>query len=564
MRTILYPTRPALLFLLAALAALPFGGCGASADSGAGAPSQGEAAQHNSTSKRYDASSSQGMANPGPGGAMDMGAQGEAGSTKGNEGDSFDAPGTNPYVLADKDPLSTFAADVDTASYDIFRRDIGFGYLPKPESVRLEEFVNYFGYGDAAPDPEGKVPFKISTEAAASAYLAQTTLLRIGIKGRVPPKDAAPKRANLVFLIDVSGSMSGATKLPLVKKVLTETLVVLDPSDTISIVTYAGNTGVKLPPTLVSEKETIAAVIANFKSGGSTAGAAGITLAYQQAEKGFVKGGINHVLLCSDGDFNVGISSKQDLVKLIEDKRKTGITLTVLGFGTGNLNDAMMEAVSNAGNGIYGVISSADQAIDYVHERLLGTLVHIARDMKIQVEFNAKKVKAYRLLGYENRKLADNQFKDDTIDAGDVGEGHTVTALYELVLSGGAIPAPDKAPAVDDKGDYDGSKLEVADDELVRVKVRYKQPGASETDPAFEVFVGHKVSDVAASLDQASGALQWAAAVASFAEVLKGSPFRSAADLPTIDKAVKAFAGTDKDRVEFADLYGKASKLLVP
>jgi len=473
-------------------------------------------------------------------------------------GDKYDAVGTNPFVVTAHDPLSTFAVDVDTASYDIFRRDIELGTLPNPDSVRLEEYVNYFPYSYTPPSADSDVPFSITLRAALNPH-GNTTLMAVGIKGKEIPWSKRP--ANLVFLVDVSGSMSASNKLPLLKKMLLEALDVLDPEDTLSLVTYAGNTSVRLTPTPVSDRATIEAAISGLSSGGSTAGAAGITLAYQQAKAGFIEGGINHVLLCTDGDFNVGASSTDALVQLIEEKRKTGITLTVLGFGYGNLNDAMMEAITNAGNGIYSVISSEDQAISYVHKRLLQTFNQIAKDVKIQVELNPEKVLAYRLLGYENRALADDQFKDDRVDAGEVGSGHTVTALYELVLVGDTIPTPEGAPAPLD-GEATDHVCEVPSAELARVRVRYKAPDASEEDPASQVEQGLTPAQAAGKLEHAPGDLQWAAAIATFAEIVKQSPFARPESLDTLTGIVSAQAGTDADRLEFVGLLSKARGLL--
>lgn len=477
-----------------------------------------------------------------------------------DQGDEYDPPGTNPFVVTASDPQSTFGADVDTASYEIFLRDVRQGRLPDYRSVRLEEFVNYFDYDYEPPDPEGEVPFSVFVDASANPFRASTTLLRVGIRGRdVPEEEQRP--ANLVFLVDVSGSMSAATKLGLVKVVLRETLEVLAPTDTVAIVTYAGNTSVRLEPTPVAQAGAIEAVINGLESGGSTAGAAGLQLAYAQAEAAYIEGGVNHVLLCTDGDFNVGLSGTDELVQFIEQKRRSGITLTVLGFGAGNLNDAMMEAITNAGNGVYGYIGDADQAIDYVHSRLLSTLHFIAQDMKIQVEMNAEYVHAYRLLGYENRAIADNQFTDDKVDAGEVGAGHTVTALYELVPVGVEIPLPEGAPAPEDGAAFQGV-LDVQPGELCLVKVRYKDVGASEDDPAYQVDAGLLASEVAEVLEDGDSDLQWAVAVAGLAEILKHSPYGDPADFPKVRVLLEANAGSDADRLELTGLLDTIEGLL--
>ncbi len=479
-------------------------------------------------------------------------------------GDRYEAVGTNPFVIAASDPLSTFGADVDTASYDLFRRDVGDGLLPDPESVRLEEYVNYFDYGYEAPAADAEHPFALHLAAAPGLFDRDTVMLRVGIQAELPPADGAKRPTNLVFLIDTSGSMTSADKLPLVKYTLTQALEVLDPADTVAIVTYAGSTRVALPPTPVAEASVIADAIASFEAGGSTAGAAGLELAYAQAEVAFIEGGINHVLLCTDGDFNVGPSSTAELVAMIEEKRATGITLTVLGYGSGNLNDAMMELVSNKGNGVYGVMTDEVSVAKYVDERLLSTMNFVAKDMKLQVELNPELVYAYRLLGYENRAIADEQFRDDAIDAGEVGAGHSVTALYELVLQGQEIPAVEGAPEPLDGAAYDGA-VEVDAADLVMVKIRYKDVDATETDEAYEVSASLAPDDVAASEAEVDAGFQWAIAIAALAEILKDSPYADPSQLEVIG-AVAARPGFDgdPDKEEFESLFATASALLDP
>ncbi|HWP07822.1 MAG TPA: von Willebrand factor type A domain-containing protein [Polyangiaceae bacterium] len=476
-------------------------------------------------------------------------------------GDQYEPVGTNPFTLTGVDPLSTFAVDADTASYDIFRRDVTGGVLPDPASVRLEEYVNAFAYHYPAPAEDAEDPFAIHLAASPSLYDTGTLLLRVGIQGKQAPAERGP--ANLVFLVDVSGSMSDANKLPLVKVVLGDSLDILRPDDKIAIVTYAGFTTVALSPTPVSERAKIESVIDGLNAGGSTAGGAGIELAYDQARAGFVEGGINHVVMCTDGDFNVGISDTNALLDLIKSERTSGVTLTTLGFGSGNLNDEMMEKVSNAGNGMYSVISSEDQAIAYANERMLSTMLHIAKDMKIQVEFNAKEVLAYRLLGYEDRAIADQDFRNDAVDAGEIGVGHRVTALYEVVPVDGAVPSPDGAPALVDGSEYDGP-VEVNAKDLVLVKVRYKQPGASESDAAKEVASSLPASAAAASYEELDADFRWAVAIATFAEILKQSPYAKPAELDTIETIVQSDPEvTSGPRGEFATLFTRARELLV-
>jgi Ca-activated chloride channel family protein len=474
-------------------------------------------------------------------------------------GDRYEAVGTNPFVLVAHDPLSTFAADVDTASYDIFRRYAGVS-APDPASVRLEEYVNYFHYDYPAPPADAEEPFSIVLGAAPNPLRAGSTLLRVGIQGKAAP-EGEQKPANLVFLVDVSGSMQAADRLPLAQQVLRQTLDLLQPTDTVSIVSYASDTRVRLEPTPVSERTTIIAQIDALSAGGSTAGASGIELAYQQADAGFIQGGINHVILCTDGDFNVGPSSNTELVNIIREKRKSGVTMTALGFGSGNLNDAMLEAVSNAGNGIYGVITSEQQAADYVRERMLSTLTLIAKDMKIQIEFNPLLVNAYRLLGYENRAIADDDFRDDRVDAGEVGAGHQVTALYELVLQNQSIPEGANAPASVGGEPYTGT-VEVNTDDLVLVKVRYKDVDASEEDPAFELSSSLAPTDVAAPEATLDPDLSWAIALAAFAEILKQSPYAEPGALAALEATFAAQAARDDDRGEFLDLFTRTKATL--
>lgn len=484
----------------------------------------------------------------------------DAADAEGPSSATYEAVGTNPFVMTAHDPLSTFAADVDTASYDIFRRDAQAGTLPPPESVRLEEWVNYFDYGYEAPASDAAVPFAIHLAAAPSLFQPDTVMLRVGIQGRAAKPEEPKRAANLVFLVDVSGSMSSSDKLPLVKLTLLETLDVLDPTDTLSIVTYAGSTRVALEPTPISERATIERVIESFEAGGSTAGAAGLDLAYDQATAGFIEGGINHVLLCTDGDFNVGPSSAAELVDIIEEKRRSGVTFTALGFGYGN--DAMMELISNKGNGVYGVMTDEDAVIRYVHERLLSTMDFIAKDMKLQIEFNPERVLAYRLLGYENRAIEDDQFRDDAIDAGEIGAGHSVTALYELVLAGNDVPAPAGAPPIEDGASFAGVP-EIAATDLAIVKVRYKRVDATEADPAMEVSASIAPAEVAANEALLDAAFQWALSVASLAEIVKKSPFADPTRLDLIQAilARPVFDG-DPDKDELETLIGSVARQL--
>jgi Ca-activated chloride channel homolog len=462
----------------------------------------------------------------------------------------------NPFVDASKDPFSTFGADVDTASYDYLRQRLMYSTLPTPEAVRVEEYVNYFKYAYAMPPADAAQPFSISLAASPHPMGRSTTLVRVGIQAKAKP--AMEKRAaNLVFLVDVSGSMASPEKLPLVKRVLEQSLNVLDPADKVSIVTYAGDTSVRLAPTPVSSRDAIASVVKGLEAGGGTNGGSGIQLAYAQASAGFITGGINHVVLCTDGDFNIGITSSDALLALIREKRTTGVTLTALGFGRDNLNDTMMEKVSNAGNGSYSIVYSEDQAVEYANERLLATIVHVAKDMKIQVEFNPAAVAAYRLVGYEDRAIADGSFRNDAVDGGEVGAEHRVTALYEVVLAGAPLPQATNVPALS-VGETSDTPREIDPSELVRVKVRSKAVTATDADPATEVVAALKPTDVAA----ADADTQWAVAVATLAEHLRKSPYTSAAELDAVQRVVTEQQARDQDRAEFATLFAKIRGLL--
>jgi Ca-activated chloride channel family protein len=555
-RSFLYPTpfAAALLGLLALAA-----GCSSQNDDARA--NAADAAATGGTSSEEGASTGYN----GTGGTTGAPLVGSGGASSGAPIDSVvDAPpssdeqlATNPFVIAEHDPLSTFAADVDTASYDIFRSNVQSGYLPETSTVRLEEFVNFFDYAYTAPDQDAETPFAIHLDASPSLVSRGTQMLRVGIQGKLP-EAFVKKDTNLVFLIDTSGSMSGS--LPLVKHTLIATLDVLDPADKVSIVTYAGSTSVVLTPTAVSERQTIESALTALESGGGTNGAGGLELAYQQAEAGFFEGGINHVVLCTDGDFNVGPSTTEELVQIIEQKRKTGITLTALGFGD-NSNDAMMEAVSNKGNGVYGFIGDEAQADEYVAERLLSTIQFIAKDVKLQVEFNPAFVYAYRLLGYEDRAIADQDFRNDVIDAGEIGAGHRVTALYEIVPVGGSLPMIASAPAAEDGEAYTGA-AEVSPDDFVLVKVRYKGVDATEADPALEVSQSLSPAAVADGFEATSSDFQWAAAIASFAEILKESPYADRDSLDAIQSVVDAQADKDAGRTTFAELFSDARILL--
>ena len=461
-------------------------------------------------------------------------------------------------------PLSTFSIDVDTASYANVRRFLASGRLPPPDAVRIEEMVNYFRYD--YPQPVGDRPFSVTLEAAECPWHSGRRLVRIGLEGRDIDRRERPA-GNLVFLIDVSGSMSAANKLPLVKQALAMLVEELTENDSVAIVTYAGDAGVKLPATSGDQKGKILAVIEALSPGGSTHGSAGINVAYEQAAERFIPGGVNRVILATDGDLNVGVTSDEALVDLIKQKAAGGTFLTVLGFGEGNLQDAKMEKIADNGNGVYAYIDGAREARKVLVEQLTGSTITIAKDVKIQVEFNPTQVASYRLLGYENRIMAAEDFRNDRKDAGEIGAGHSVTALYEIELVGdggeesaGAEPLKYQppqskpAPAVPL---VDGEMSR----ELLTVKLRWKKP-EGDVSTLDEV----PLVDRGGALEQASADLRFAGAVAAFGMVLRNSEYKGEATLPLVAKIAAGALGPDRGgyRAEFLDLVRKAETLRVP
>lgn len=466
-------------------------------------------------------------------------------------GDRYEALPVSPFVRTAHDPFSTFAADVDTASYDIFVRDATLGVLPEPESVRVEEYLNAFDYDYDFP-PDTAAPFAIHLDAVAHPFDEELALLRVAIQAE-PPPEFQKRPTTITYLVDTSGSMQSPDKLPLAQRVMRASLDVLDPTDEVAIVSYAGDVAVRLAPTPVSNRARIERAIDGLTAGGGTAGASGIHLAYEQAEAAFKVGGFNHVVLCTDGDFNIGISDTEALVALITEKRRTGVGLTALGFGRGNLNDAMMERVSNAGNGFYSVITSESHADRYAREGLLQGVTLVAKDLKIQLELNPEHVVAYRLLGYENRALADDDFRDDTVDAGEIGADHRMTALYELVLTGREVPMPEGAPTILDGAPVEGER-EVAADELVRVKIRWKHVDATEADPAYELASGLTPDEIQTEADDD---LAFASALAMFGQILRESPFAHPEAIDAIGAIFAAQAGRDDRRAELSSLFAR-------
>ncbi|MCB9752225.1 MAG: VWA domain-containing protein [Myxococcales bacterium] len=468
-------------------------------------------------------------------------------------GEGYEKVEENQFLKAGDEPLSTFSIDVDTASYSNMRRFVTQGRVPPADAVRVEEFVNYFNYD--YPEPEGLDPFSISTEVAPCPWAPGHTIAQIGIKGRSIGMDQLPAR-NLVFLLDVSGSMNDADKLPLLKRGLGMLARELRPQDSVAIVVYAGASGLVLPATPGSQRSKIIDALEQLSAGGSTNGGQGIELAYTIAQSSFKKDGINRVILATDGDFNVGTRDRAALERLIEEKRKTGVFLTVLGFGRGNLKDSTMEMLADKGNGNYAYIDSVREAEKVLVREAGATLATIAKDVKIQVEFNPRLVSEYRLIGYENRMLAAQDFNDDTKDAGEIGAGRTVTALYELIPPGGA-----SAAGTVDALKYQNKPTTTAaanSGELMTVKVRYKQPDGDKS-----TLLTRTVEDDDRGLEGSSDNLRLAAGVASFAMLLKESKLSGDASLDSARKLVNGAIGQDPhgDRRELLTLIDKVSAL---
>ncbi len=461
----------------------------------------------------------------------------------------------NPLRSPLEAPLSTFALDVDTASYAIVRRHLNAGRLPPPDAVRLEEMVNYFTYTHREPARDH--PIRIETELADSPYTWGNRLVRIALKARDIARSERPP-ANLVFLVDVSGSMEPEDRLPLIQRSLRMLTESLTARDRVSLVTYAGEAGVRLPSSSGAEKEPIVKAIDTLKSGGSTHGSAGIRLAYEQARAHFNAEGINRVILCTDGDFNVGMTSREALLELISGEAKTGVFLTVLGFGMDNYKDATTELLADQGNGNYAYIDSFREARKVLAEQLESTLVTVAKDVKLQVEFNPARVRSWRLLGYENRALVDRDFNDDTKDAGDLGAGHTVTALYELVMVGGTGPGVDPLRYERPTAATGLSGSGVHTNELMHIKLRYKKP-----DDDRSRLLQLSVADASRTLEQAGDDFRFSAAAAGFAMLLRNSPHKGTLTYDQVLRMAESALGRDPGgyRAEFVDLARRARQL---
>ncbi len=463
----------------------------------------------------------------------------------------------NDFRRVAEEPQSTFSIDVDTASYANVRRFLSQGQRPPADAVRIEELVNYFPY--RYQPPTGSVPFSANLEVASAPWAPEHRLVRIGLKGREVSDEARP-RANLVFLLDVSGSMQAPNKLPLVQQSLRLLVNKLRPDDRVAIAVYAGASGLALPSTPVSRKADILEAIDRLQAGGSTNGAMGIQLAYDIAKANFFSGGVNRVILATDGDFNVGTTSEGELTRLIEEKAKSGVFLSVLGFGMGNLKDATLEMLADKGNGNYAYIDSLAEARKSLVEQAGGTLVTIAKDVKIQVEFNPLKVQAYRLIGYENRLLANADFNNDHVDAGEIGAGHTVTALYEVVPVGAEAPAAATMPTLKYQRPV-GATVAVPvslQDEMLTVSIRYKEPAADESRR-----LEFPLRDAGTRFEDASVDFKFAAAVAGFGMALRESPHRGSLTLAEVSAWARAGTGDDAGgyRSEFLGLVKQAEAL---
>ncbi|WP_338761674.1 VWA domain-containing protein [Bernardetia sp. ABR2-2B] len=471
--------------------------------------------------------------------------------TKEENTNNYQKTAENKFIQPKNQALSTFSIDVDNASYTTARRFIQSGQLPNPNSVRIEEFINYFDYD--YPQPKNDVPFSINTEISVAPWNTKHKLVHIGLQGKeLDYKNLSA--SNLVFLIDASGSMTNPNKLPLLRSSLKMLLNEMNEKDHISIVAYAGAAGLVLPSTSVKEKAKILNALENVSAGGSTAGGAGITLAYQIAKENFIKNGNNRVILCTDGDFNVGVSSSDELVKLIETKRDDDIFLTVCGFGMGNYMDYQMEELSNAGNGNYFYIDNIQEAKKVFVREMRATLFTIAKDVKIQIEFNPTKVAAYRLIGYENRMLKKEDFNDDKKDAGELGAGHTVTALYEIIPVG---VKSDFLSSVDDLRYQNNSKISTnytavaSSDELLNLKLRYKKPDENKSK-----LIVSPLKDENRALSKTSDNFRFSAAVASFGMILRNSEYKSNSSYQQVIELGKNAKGKDTEgyRSEFLKL----------
>ncbi|MFL6520245.1 MAG: von Willebrand factor type A domain-containing protein [Chthoniobacterales bacterium] len=476
---------------------------------------------------------------------------------------TYDKVEENPFLPAATNPLSTFSIDVDTASYANVRRFINSGSLPPKDAVRVEEMINYFSYDYR--EPEGDKPFSIDVDATGCPWERSHRLLRIGLKGREVANEKRPA-SNLVFLLDVSGSMMPAERLPLVKQAMRLLVDKLTENDRVAIVIYAGGSGLALKSTPGNEKEKILQALEELQAGGSTNGADGIELAYKIAAENFIKGGVNRVILATDGDFNIGVTNQGDLIRLIEAKAKTGVFLSVLGVGTDNLKDSTMQKLADKGNGNYAYLDSVEEARKVLVHQINGTLMTIAKDVKIQVEFNPSRVASYRLIGYEKRLLRKEDFNNDKVDAGEIGAGHTVTALYEVVpASADAANPAASVPPVDplkyQPPDNSASRANldmIASPEMVTVKLRHKKPDGDVSELTEKAF-----TDNGSKFENAAPDLKFAAAVAEFGMLLRDSQFKGKGTIGAVIEWAQEGKGRDTAgyRTGFIEMARKAEKL---
>jgi Ca-activated chloride channel homolog len=468
--------------------------------------------------------------------------------------EDYDGITENRFRKVTDEPLSTFSIDVDGASYSNVRRMINYGQMPAEGAVRVEEFINYFKYN--YPQPTGNDPFSINTEMSVCPWNKDHKLVMVGLQGKEIATTNLPP-SNLVFLIDVSGSMSGENRLPLVKASLKLLVDQLREQDHVAIVVYAGAAGLVLPSTSGMNKEKIMAAIDKLEAGGSTAGGAGIKLAYNVAKEQFKKGGNNRVILCTDGDFNVGMSSDDAMERLIEEERKSGVFLTVLGYGMGNYKDNKMQKLANKGNGNHAYIDGMNEAKKVLVNEFGGTMFTIAKDVKLQVEFNPALVQAYRLVGYENRLLNKEDFNNDKKDAGELGSGHTVTALYEI------IPVGVESDFIEDVDELKyqqttKNKKSGLKNEIMTIKFRYKQPDANESK-----LIVHPLLDEKIPFEKTSENFRFATAVAQFGMLLRNSEFKGNATYDKVIRQANAAIGTDQEgyRTEFIKLVQNVQSL---
>lgn len=465
--------------------------------------------------------------------------------------ESYDRVNEGRFLEALQHPISSFSIDVDTASYANVRRYLSGGSLPPQDAVRIEELVNYFSYD--YPQPHGKEPFSFTAGVTEAPWRPGHQLLRIGLQGKKIPMDELPP-ANLVFLIDVSGSMSDDNKLPLLVRSFKLLVNELRPVDRVAIVVYAAEAGVVLPPTSGRDREKILAALDRLSAGGSTAGGEGLQLAYAVAKEHFQPGGNNRIILATDGDFNVGASSAGELVRMIEDKRKEGVFLSVLGFGMGNYKDATMQQLADHGNGNYAYVDSLLEAKKVLVSQLAGTLFTIAKDVKLQVEFNPARVKAYRLIGYEKRMMSREDFSDDRKDAGELGSGHTVTAIYEIIPAGTASTAADDLTYQTTRVKEGARKSQ----ELATIKFRYKDPHSEASTELVQAIPASAVP-----LHEAAENMKFAAAVAQWGMLLSDSEFKGSASFAAVLALARQSKGSDEGglRAEFIRLV-EMSQLL--